>query len=346
MMGDRQSQKGGDSSTNIQAHSISVGLSYAEARQVAMDVFRDNFLKLKSEAAQIAQERAETLLDTYLKRAAQEGKTEIPEAENPDFQMALFSAQRDYARTGDEDLGKLLVQLLVDRTKLDERNLIQIVLNQSLTVAPMLTSDQLNALSLIFLLRYTVNNGLIVTNLLGLYLDQLILPFVPGASRKESAYQHLEYAGCGSISMGQLQLEEAFRRNYPGLLSKGFAEEAIQDLELTPEARAQLIIPNLHGGSLVQVKALNDQQIDNLCAQLEVEPEKVERLKQLQAAGVMPGPEVKDFLVDLRPQMARLFDVWNDTSMKHMTLTSVGIAIAHANIKRQTGASFDLSIWI
>jgi hypothetical protein len=32
--------------------------------------------------------------------------------------------------------------------------------------------------------------------------------------------------------------------------------------------------------------------------------------------------------------------------MRAMTLTSVGIAIAHANLKRETGDNFDLSIWI
>lgn len=53
----------------------------------------------------------------------------------------LFSAQKEHARIGDEDLGDLLVQLLVDRTKVRDRNLVQIALNESLEVAPKLTPD-------------------------------------------------------------------------------------------------------------------------------------------------------------------------------------------------------------
>jgi hypothetical protein len=34
------------------------------------------------------------------------------------------------------------------------------------------------------------------------------------------------------------------------------------------------------------------------------------------------------------------------SGMDHFTLTSVGMAIAHANLRRKTNASFDLGIWI
>jgi hypothetical protein len=152
MIGRRQSQQSGSNSLNIQGRDIAIGLSYADVRQVAMDVFEANFLRLRDVAAVVARERAEAFLDSYLQKMAEEGQAEIPEAENPDLQYAVFSAQKEYARTGDEDLGKLLVQLLADRTKVRDRNLTQIVLNESLSVAPKLPPDQLDALSLTFLL--------------------------------------------------------------------------------------------------------------------------------------------------------------------------------------------------
>lgn len=86
--------------------------------------------------------------------------------------------------------------------------------------------------------------------------------------------------------------------------------------------------------------------IDERCAQFKVEQEKAEGLKSLQVHKVMPPDEIKEYLTSLRPQMASLFEIWDSTPMKHMTLTSVGFAIAHANIKRQAGMEFDLSKWI
>jgi hypothetical protein len=44
--------------------------------------------------------------------------------------------------------------------------------------------------------------------------------------------------------------------------------------------------------------------------------------------------------------MAVLFDIWENSKMKSMSLTSVGIAIAQANFKRKTGDMIDLGIWI
>ncbi len=223
---------------------------------------------------------------------------------------------------------------------------MRIVLNESLTVTPMLTSDQLDALSLIFVFRYTMNNGLVSLGRLHEYLDQSIIPFVPGASSKNSAYQHLEFSRCGAITANPVQIEDVYRSKYPGLLCKGFTEEESQTVDLTPEAKSNLIIPCLHDSSLLQVNALNDEAIDNRCVELGVEAEKAEQLKSLQLQKVMPHDEIREYLVRVRPQLERLFEIWDSTPIKYMTLTSVGTAIAHANVRRQTGENVDLSEWV
>jgi hypothetical protein len=48
----------------------------------------------------------------------------------------------------------------------------------------------------------------------------------------------------------------------------------------------------------------------------------------------------------LRPYMASVFEIWSNSSMKSFTLTSVGIAIGHANVKRLVGEFANLSLWI
>lgn len=44
--------------------------------------------------------------------------------------------------------------------------------------------------------------------------------------------------------------------------------------------------------------------------------------------------------------MKKIFETWESSAIKNFTLTSVGIAIGHANIKRLVGEFSDLSIWI
>lgn len=81
-MSNRQSQKSGHSSVNIQGQEVSIGLGYSEVRQVFMDLFEVNFHKLRSEAAEIARERAESFVNSFIEEAAREGQAELPEAEN------------------------------------------------------------------------------------------------------------------------------------------------------------------------------------------------------------------------------------------------------------------------
>lgn len=347
MTSGRQSQKSGDASVNIQAQGdVTVGLTHSETRQVAMDVFEASFIRLRDEAAELVWERAEFLLKSFLEEAAREGLTKIPEGRNPDFQYALYSAQRDYARSGDEDLGELLVQLLVDRAKIQDRDLAQIILNESLGVAPKLTSGQLDWLSLIFLMKYTSFSG--VNNLANLYgaFDTWIRPFVAGASRKESAYQHLEYVGAATHNAVKIEAPVLLTRSYPGLFRIGLTELDLEEVGLSREARSALIVSSHRNPALHQVNAATPGEIDRLCQEHGLDADDAERLKNLQGRRPVPPAELRAELIAALPWMAQLFDLWDSTPIPNLTLTSVGIAIAHANIKKRTGRDFDLSIWI
>jgi hypothetical protein len=62
--------------------------------------------------------------------------------------------------------------------------------------------------------------------------------------------------------------------------------------------------------------------------------------------GKMADAEIRDKCISIRTYMSDLFECWSGSSMKNFTLTSVGIAIGHANIKRLAGEFSNLSIWI
>ena len=60
----------------------------------------------------------------------------------------------------------------------------------------------------------------------------------------------------------------------------------------------------------------------------------------------MSETEIRDKVVEIRPYMTEIFETWSGSAMKNFKLTSVGIAIGHANIKRLVGEFAELSIWI
>lgn len=112
-----QKQEGGDHSTNLQSKTVTIyqGISYAEAKEIALDVFKANFIQLKQEAAEIAKTRAEEITDVFLEKLNSRNPDAIRNFNEPALQDALFTAQKEYAKTGDKDLGDLLVDILVDR---------------------------------------------------------------------------------------------------------------------------------------------------------------------------------------------------------------------------------------
>jgi hypothetical protein len=154
-MDSRKTQRGGHHSTNIQAEVIHYGVSYADARQIALDVFRSNAAKLSEQAMVEASRRAQVLTEHYLKRLFQAQPSIAGTLLDPDGQRELFLAQQDFVdSSGAEELAELLAEMLVRRSRGDDGDLTstKVLLTQSMRTAPQLTLAELEALGLLFFL--------------------------------------------------------------------------------------------------------------------------------------------------------------------------------------------------
>lgn len=344
----KQEQQSGNNSTNIQANEIIVhqGLSYSDVREVALDVFRANFYELVGKAHEIAETRAAEITEEFLKKLQSENPSGFSKAEDPAFQRALFTVQQEYASTGDKDLGALLVDLLVDRSKHEQRDILQIVLNESLSTAPKLTNDQLAALAIIFLFRYTQNQGIGNHQMLGEYFDRHVLPFADKLIKSNSCYQHLEYSGCGSIGISGITLAAALKETYRGMFLKGFDAVEVTQREITVGLDQHFFIPCLNDPIKFQVNAINKDTLEKKLDANSIGQEDRAKIIALFDQGLMSDEEVLNKCVALRPYMEQVFSTWASSPMKNFTLTSVGIAIGHANIKRLVGEFSNLSIWL
>ena len=343
-----QTQKTGDNSTNIQAGSITVyqSLSVTEVRQLALDVFRANFFDLAGDAKNVARQRAEEVTESFLKQLQQEHPDGLRRAQEPDFQHAIFTVQKEYARCGDRDLGDLLVDLLVERAKHESRSILQIVLNESLSVAPKLTPDQLSVLSLVFLFKYTKQLGIHNRKELFAYLDRYVTPFADSITDKVACYQHLEYSGCGTVGLGSNNLPSIFRIHYGALFSKGFEEPQLLGKQLSIPSSHPIFIPCVNDSTRRQVNGMNEEIIRSECKRMGISDDDTGKLVALHTEVLMNEDEIRTAICDERPFMRKVFDIWGTSGMSHFTLTSVGMAIGHANIKKSLGEFTDLAIWI
>jgi hypothetical protein len=349
---DLQKQEGGDNSSNLQARSIVInqGISYSDAKEIALDVYRANFLQLSSEASSIAVARAEQLTDQFLKKLQAEKPEGVASMRDPGMQIALFSAQKEYAKSGDKDMEGLLVDILVNRASQTDRNIRQIVLDEALVVAPKLTIEQLVAVTLNFTLSKLQFPSIRSLHEFNIFvLDCSILPFADFPAGINSCVDHLVYAGCASkLDLYTLTPpEDHFRMNYPAFFSKGFTRDAYDSAFKGEPPCPGFIMPALHNRQLFQFQFMNDGLLRRNCAANNLSTEITDALSSLFSSSAMSGEETKAYLIRQRPKFAKVMDIWKETGVSKFNLTTVGIAISHANLRRKSPSiKLDLSIWV
>lgn len=345
-----QKQEGGDSSTNLQGQSIVInqGISYSDAKEIALDVYKSNYLQLSQDAAELARSRAEELTDDFLQKLKEEKEEAIEEIGTPGMQSAIYEAQKQFAKSGDKDLEGLLVDILVERAITPDRNIQQIVLDEALSVAGKLTTEQMDALTLNFLITHTQKPNLVNLESIKEYLIREIVPFTHELSDTSSCYKHLEYAGCGSIMEASTikPVEELLKQRYPALFSKGFSEDKFRADVGEPILYKHLLMRNFHSLNNIQLSSMNVEVLRHMAKDQNISEDNLNKLITLFNSTLMNVTEIKEYLLEQVPEIKALFDLWRDSSISKFTLTTVGIAIAHANFRRRTGVKLDLSIWV
>lgn len=344
-------QEGARNSTNIQGKSIVVnqGLSYQDVKIIAEDIFKSNYLVLSAKAAEISIQRAEEIIDDFLKEIKERCPAAISIIENPGMQYAIFTAQKEYAKTGDKELSAMLVNILVERANQKERDLKQIVLDESLAIVSKLTLSQLDTLTLIFVLKYFRYTEIVNIYSFQKYLKEYILPFTLHLSKEQSLYQHIEYSGCamiGKIRMSSVKIEELFVRKYRGVFRKEFTKEEFEETGISINKYPALVMKCFQDNSKFQLVMINEVDLTQLAREYGVQKSEIDSLRQLMYKYQMNTDEVKKLLENQGNFMNVLIDIWNDSQLQDVSLTSVGITLAITNLRMKTGISLDLGIWI
>ncbi len=326
------------------------GMSVADAKELVIALVRPELERLSQAAAKVACARVdEFVTEILMPKILAAGRERLASFEDPDVQYALLSAQRTYARTGDPDVADVLVDILIDRTAETTRNVKQLALNEALDVTSKLTSGQFAVLSLVWLLKYTQNSGIQNQDDLKDYIEQYLAPHLDKIETSRANFQHLEFAGCGAVSLATISIEEIFRVSYSGLFARGFAaDELTTRFETRPARLDELIMPCLNDPQKLQINALNEDALRSKSVTCQLSDEQTDILLAIFNEFRMDPEMVKKQLIELQPKtMGHLIEAWNESEIKNLTLTSVGIVIAHANCRRVTGETpGDLSIWL
>ena len=182
--------------------------------------------------------------------------------------------------------------------------------------------------------------------MLGKYFDRHVFPFASKLVKNASCYQHLEFTACGSIQMGERSLELILEQTCQGQFLKGFEHSELTNRKVSIGPDQRFFIPCLNNPTKLQVRANNKKALEALLEENAISPEDRQKITELFDLEKMSQAEIREKCITIRPYMESVFDTWADSPMKSFTLTSVGMAIGHANIKRLIGEFASLSVWI
>lgn len=237
MIGNNKDIIAGDGSTNIQGNKVTVnqqnGMDYMQVRQVAMDIFKSNFYDLGEKVEKVINERAEEIINEYFDKLNQVAPEKLSNTEDPDIRFLVYEAQKNYARFGQKEMLDLLVDVLVNRTIEESDLLMKIVLNEAISIIPKLTNKQIDILSLIFICKYVnFNKEVPFEDYYHTFQPMIEHTEIPNG---EIFFQHLQYSGCVSISIGSSEFNSIMMRKFPNLFNEKNVKQQIDTLCVSHE---------------------------------------------------------------------------------------------------------------
>ena len=336
-------QTAGENSKNLNVMGdYHEGLSYKDARQVALDVFKANSSVYTEIAKKTIDERVVNITDDIFTMIYSELPDTVEKLVEPAVQDTLLKIQKEYAKNDDPALKERLIALLKNRLKADEKDMETIVLDEALEIVPKLTGIQLNILSLNLTVLRILHHEVTNRDTFFHMLTSKILLFYSNHMSKTMEYAHLQYLGCtGILSEGSTYkpIEEIFRNRYAGLFSRGFSrEEFYEYMGIEIQEFQQLITTCQIDKEKFQFNAMNENVLKYSIAQ-SGKQEYEEKLLQYYKEHIMEVKEIKDDISSHVQGFEELADFWKKTSeFKSMNLTSVGIEIGLLNYNLQTGS--------
>lgn len=191
----------GSEATQIGNQTINVGMSPQAASEMALSLFMENFPKLQEEAGRIARERADKLLGQVISKLENEGVNDYSSFKDPDVQYVLLEAQKKYARFGTTEMLGILSGLICKRIKDDKDLTFKVTIDKAIEIAPIITPQQLDYLSLLFFCKRVVYQDIRTLSELGDRYNIIAKQY------KEADFNSLEYLlmlGCLDINLSSV----------------------------------------------------------------------------------------------------------------------------------------------
>lgn len=343
----KQSQKSGDGSTNLQiAGNLQISLALYPIEEIAKQLLNTSFGELPDDTKKQITTNQKTyfsVLSGNLKKIVKQNDELGKIINSPDFAYSSKLAALSASKSSSLALHKNLASLIVQRINHDNEDLKRIVYNEAIATVAKLTIDQLKILTLCFLLRYTRNHTIISLETFNQYLNQHIAPFLD-FKNTVSEFEHIQYAGCGNISIGGWSYPETIKQEYFFLFFDLIEEGEVQLLKLSKELQDKVF--HYRADDKKYYVPFRRKTLQEFLVKQGVDQPSQQKILQLYESHLKNNTQVKEFIENKTDNGKRIFRILENSPIQNMSLTSVGKAIASSYFEQITGAQLNIDIWI
>ncbi len=332
--------------TNYLGHEITVnqGMSTPEVIAIVQALYDANFPKLiaiaKEESAKNIAKFENAFRDEVSKNLTPE---QLQKFSDPDVQIALYDAVQSAARKDNDVLRKMLSNLIVQRVKNDPDELKQKVLNEAVATVGKLTKDQMKILTLCFIIKHGTFIGKHNWDNFKLLFEKAIKPFIDFKGTRAEIF-HLQYAGCGKLEeVFRFDLVDFLRNTYSFVFLKPLEADEVNLLGVSEEVKSKILIKV---DERIFFNSSTKQELQELLRKEAVDDFLVDKVAGVFDFKLLKQEEIKEKFITELSWSKDLFDKFEKTSLNHLTLTSVGMAIAIAYYEQIVGDTLDINIWI
>jgi len=359
-MTNKQNQKAGDNSQQLQADKmiVNIGIDEKRAREISQEVFLQLKKDLTQEAFTIANSRvAEFENQLLLKMEAVDGALEA--FADPSFQFLLVEAQKTAASTERPADYELLSELLIYRFQKGENRFTRAGISRAVEIVDKISDDALLGLTVFhsvsdfYPASGDIQQGLdVLDNLFGkLLYDKLPIG--------DEWLDHLDILDAARInSFGVLKkIEEFYPESVAGYIEIGIEKESENyqkaiELLTANQLSQNVLVEHSLNSNFSRLNLSNREEIDFLTLQDQIPMNgnlnniTVELLEEQKNAlrniydlykqdETCKQENIKVFMQewDKRQNLKTLREWW-DSIGTHIQLTSVGKVLAHSNAQR------------
>lgn len=326
---------------------IQNGLTYTEAKDLINSVVDQKLVAFKDEAEIVYIQRTNEFKQLLKEKLKILPEQEISKLKEPDTQLTLMEAAKISGRKQNEELRNLLANLVVSRIQNDKsgkEELKNIVYNEAISTINKLTLDQLKIITLCYLLRYTSYGGIVSWDAFKTYLNTHINPFL-GFKDTNAEFQHIEYAGCGSIGIGSWDIINIYKKQYSFLFFNLVEKDQIDSLNILDDIKKEIVVLDTKEDKYF-VRFKNKTDLEKYLKEKNIEGETEKKLVSIYESHIKNNEDVKNKISNETEIGKELLDLCEKSNLKHLSLTSVGIAIGASYFEQVTGEKIDIGIWI